>query len=551
MTKPKLKCAVYTRKSTDEGLDQEFNSLDAQWEACGAFVKSQIGEGWSLNKKRYDDGGVSGGTLERPALQELLEDIRLGRVDVVVVYKVDRLTRSLADFAKLVELFDTHQVSFVSVTQAFNTTSSMGRLTLNVLLSFAQFEREVTAERIRDKIAASKKKGMWMGGSVPLGYDVREKKLIINQAEAKTVRTIFDLYRNHKNVRVVQVETEKLGLLTKARGPGDGGRNTPKPFQRGPLYHLLSNPLYVGKVQHKEHTYEGEHDAIIEQTVWQEVQEILATNCREGKIRRRAKHPALLAGVLFDESGEKLSTDHANKNGRRHRYYISTPHSVRSSFGTPIRIPATELETAVFQATSTFLQDQHQLSHHFPELTADQLEAVSVRAQDLSSRITDSLQNNRRETILKVFDRITFREDSISISLRKECLLDEITSDTIEFTNPIQIKRRGVSAKLVLHAPNTNNRQPDPTLIRLVAQSIKWFDDLKSGNALSITEIAHRDQMDRNEISRLLPLAFLAPDLVEQILKGEHPVSLTANRLKRISNLPMDWQAQRNLFASF
>ena len=313
MTKQKLRCAVYTRKSTDEGLDQEFNSLDAQWEACSTYVKSQVGEGWSLNNKRYDDGGISGGTLERPALQNLLEDIRLGRVDVVVVYKVDRLTRSLADFAKLVDLFDEHQVSFVSVTQAFNTASSMGRLTLNVLLSFAQFEREVTAERIRDKIAASKKKGMWMGGSVPLGYDVQDKKLIINQAEANTIRTIFDLYRRHRNVRVVQVETGMLGIRTKARGPGDGGRNKAKPFQRGHIYHLLSNSLYLGKVQYQNEIYEGENEAIIDQDVWDEVQAILASNCREGKIRRRSKHPSLLAGLLFDETGGKLTTSRANK----------------------------------------------------------------------------------------------------------------------------------------------------------------------------------------------------------------------------------------------
>ncbi len=550
MKMQKLKCAVYTRKSTDEGLDQEFNSLDAQWEACSAYVKSQIGEGWSLNNKRYDDGGISGGTLERPALQSLLEDIRLGRVDVVVVYKVDRLTRSLTDFAKLVELFDEHQVSFVSVTQAFNTTSSMGRLTLNVLLSFAQFEREVTAERIRDKIAASKKKGMWMGGSVPLGYDVQDKKLIINHAEAKTVRTVFDLYRKHRNVRLVQEETERLGLRTKARGQGDGGRTSASSFQRSHIYHLLSNPLYLGKVKHKKEIYQGEHDAIIEQTVWEEVQEILAKNCREGKVRIRAKNPSLLTGLLFDDSGERLSADHANKNGKRHRYYKSPSNSLRTSIDTALRIPAAEVETAVIRATSEFLNDERELSNYFAELDTDQFPALTARAKEIASRLAENQVVNGRSLAIEVFDRIVINQDSLSISIRKECLVGEPISESIEFVHPTKIKRRGVSAKLILENTNASNSQPDENLIRLVAQSVKWFDELKSGEANSIADIATRDQVDRNEISRLLPIAFLAPDLIEKILKGDHPISLTANRLKRMSNLPMDWQEQRNLFAS-
>ncbi len=550
MSKCKLKCAVYTRKSTDEGLNQEFNSLDAQWEACSAYIKSQAGEGWSLIKKRYDDGGISGGTLERPALQSLLEDICLGRVDVVVVYKVDRLTRSLADFAKLVELFDGHHVSFVSVTQAFNTTTSMGRLTLNVLLSFAQFEREVTAERIRDKIAASKKKGMWMGGSVPLGYDVQDKKLIINQAEARTVRTIFHLYQKHQNVRLVQAEAETLGLRTKARGPGDGGRNSAKRFQRGHIYHLLSNPLYLGKVQHQNEIYEGEHEAIIDQNVWDEVQSVLATNCREGKIRKRSKHPSLLAGLLFDETGEKLTTSHANKNGRRHRYYVSATNSVGTAVGAPFRVPASEVEDAVLSAAARFLLDERALSEKFHQLSTADFRQLCIRAKDAATDIQDGAPANQRQMALNLFHRITIRHDALSILIRKEYLLDEIADETIELVEPIEIKRRGVGMKLALH--NQNERVPriDPPLIKLVAQSTKWFDDLKSGKATSISEIASRDKMDRNEVSRLLPIAFLAPDLVEKILNGQQPVSLTANRLKRMSNLPLDWQEQRALFAS-
>ena len=271
----RLRCAIYTRKSHEEGLEQEFNSLDAQREACAAYIASQRQEGWMELATSYDDGGISGATMERPALQRLLKDVADGRIDVVVVYKVDRLTRSLADFAKIVEIFDARQVSFVSVTQAFNTTSSMGRLTLNVLLSFAQFEREVTGERIRDKIAASKRKGMWMGGLPPLGYDVNARKLIVNAVEAMTVRHIFQRYRELQSVRLLQLELAAAGIVSKVRqtagegGPYRGGR----PLARGALYLMLSNRIYRGEITHKGDAYPGEHAPIIEQD---------ALGCRSG-----------------------------------------------------------------------------------------------------------------------------------------------------------------------------------------------------------------------------------------------------------------------------
>jgi DNA invertase Pin-like site-specific DNA recombinase len=275
------RCAIYTRKSSEEGLDQVFNSLEAQHEACDAYIRSQHHEGWVLARTRYDDGGFSGGSLERPALQRLLADIAAGRVDVVVVYKVDRLTRSLADFARLVEIFDAQGVSFVSVTQQFNTTSSMGRLTLNVLLSFAQFEREVTGERIRDKIAASKKKGMWMGGIVPLGYDASERTLVINQAEAETVRGIFALYRELDCVRRLKQEADRLGLRTKRRTTANGTECGGKPFSRGHIYKLLSNPIYVGQIAHKGEFYPGQHPALIDTETWTAVRDQLTTNARD------------------------------------------------------------------------------------------------------------------------------------------------------------------------------------------------------------------------------------------------------------------------------
>ena len=269
---PVRRCAVYTRKSSEEGLEQDFNSLHAQREACEAFIKSQAGEGWKLIKTAYDDGGYSGGTIERPALQRLLADIRAGLIDVVVVYKVDRLTRSLADFARMVELFDAQGVSFVAVTQQFNTTTSMGRLTLNVLLSFAQFEREVIGERIRDKVAASKRKGIWMGGTLPIGYDVRERKLVVNESEAKIVRHIFERYLELGTVRLLKRDLDRRGIVSAAKASRKGNIRGGKSFSRGALYSLVSNPIYVGEIRHRSERHPGQHEAIVSRELWERVQ---------------------------------------------------------------------------------------------------------------------------------------------------------------------------------------------------------------------------------------------------------------------------------------
>src|SRR5438874_4656268 len=300
------RCAIYTRKSSEEGLDQEFNALAAQREACEAYIRSQQHEGWVLARTRYDDGGFSGGKLERPGLQTLLADIQAGRIDIVVVYKVDRLTRSLADFARLVEVFDAESVSFVSVTQQFNTTSSMGRLTLNVLLSFAQFERDVTGERIRDKITASKKKGMWMGGNVPLGYDASERTLVINPAEAETVRRIFALYRKLGCVRRVKEEADRLGLQTNCSTTANGATRGGKPLSRGHIYAVLSNPIYTGQIAHKGELYPGQHRALIDAVTWAAVRDQVAGNGSDHRRQARAAEPSLLAGLLVDARGQRL-----------------------------------------------------------------------------------------------------------------------------------------------------------------------------------------------------------------------------------------------------
>lgn len=371
----RLRCAIYTRKSSDEGLEQEFNSLHAQREACEAFIASQRHEGWHVLSTHFDDGGYSGGTMERPALQRLLSDIGAGKVDIVVVYKIDRLTRSLFDFAKIVEAFDAKGVSFVSITQQFNTTTSMGRLTLNVLLSFAQFEREVIAERVRDKIAASKKKGMWMGGTVPLGYDAVNRKLRINEEEAKTVRLLFELYLKLGSVRRLEAECQRLGLRTKLRTLLDGRQCGGTAFSRGHLYLIISNPIYVGRIPHRGQSYEGEHEAIIDAEMWDKVRVQLATNARRKRGRTSSKHPSLLAGLLFTAEGIRFTPSHAVNHGRRYRYYVErlllTAEEHKRASGAPQlnnsrngvqtkgwRLPAHEMEQLVLKRVGTLLRDR-------------------------------------------------------------------------------------------------------------------------------------------------------------------------------------------------
>src|SRR5438046_2769438 len=363
------RCAIYTRKSSEEGLEQEFNSLQAQCEACEAYIRSQRHEGWVSARTRYDDGGFSGGNMERPALQRLLADIQVGRIDIIVVSKVDRLTRSLADFARLVEIFDAQGVSFLSVTQEFNTTSSMGRLTLNVLLSFAQFEREVTGERIRDKIAASKKKGMWMGGYVLLGYDASERTLVINPAEAETVRRIFALYLEFGCVRRVKEEADRLGLRTKRSMTASGTERGGKLFSRGHIYTLLSNPTYVGQIAHKSQLYPGQHPALIDAETWIVVQDQLATNACEHRRKAHATEPSLLAGLLFDARGERLTPSHAVKKGRRYRYYISTVliTDAGADRAQGWRLAAREIEGAVIRILSDALTSPARLVERFDE----------------------------------------------------------------------------------------------------------------------------------------------------------------------------------------
>jgi DNA invertase Pin-like site-specific DNA recombinase len=413
----KVRCAVYTRKSSEEGLEQEFNSLDAQRESCEAYIASQKAMGWLLVPNRYDDGGVSGGTLDRPALKRLLADIEAGRVDVVVVYKIDRLSRALMDFAKLVEVFDRNNVTFVSVTQSFNTTTSMGRLTLNILLSFAQFEREVIGERIRDKVAASRKKGIWMGGFVPLGYDVKNRKLMVNEAEAKKVRMIFERFARLGSATI---------LVRQLRGEGVTGKQR-KLVDKGYVYKLLNNRVYIGLAVHKGTAYPGEHEAIVSQALWDRVHSILAESPRRRGARNRAQTPALLKGLIFGPTGYAMTPTHTRRGGKLYRYYVSTDALKRDAENCAVRrIPAAEIERAVVDQLRVLLRSPEILVRTWrvarkssPDISEDDVRIALERFEPLWDELFPAEQ---ARIVRLLVERVDIGADGADIRLRTEGL---------------------------------------------------------------------------------------------------------------------------------
>ena len=567
----RLRCAVYTRKSSEEGLEQAFNSLDAQREACEAYIKSQAGEGWHLIRTRYDDGGVSGGTMDRPALQQLLADIRARKVDTVVVYKVDRLTRSLADFAKIVEVLDTHGISFVSVTQQFNTTTSMGRLTLNMLLSFAQFEREVTGERIRDKIAASKRKGMWMGGFVPLGYDAKDRTLVINEAEAETVRAVFRLYLEHGNVRRVKEEADRLGLATKVRPAEDGRMRGGRPLSRGYIYKLLGNPIYVGRIAHKGEVYEGQHAPIIDAKTWDAVQAKLASNAHDRRAGIRAAEPSLLAGLLHDERGNRLSPSHAVKNGARYRYYVSQAvlQHRDGEAGSVIRVPAREIEELVAARIAALLKDSGKVIDELGEsLSPRDQERLIVAARKQAERWQRMSASEQRAFIMGVVASVTVGGEEIRIVLRRSALRHALlgdessmrtasadrgqagapaNGDELTLRVPARLKLCSGEMRLVIPPGHVRELRPRPnaTLIKALARAYGWKEKLFSGQAPSIQTIAKAEGVTPRYVGRIMRLAFLAPDIVEAIIDGYQPANLELERLMK--GVPIGWNEQRRV----
>jgi len=555
------RCAIYTRKSSEEGLEQDFNSLDAQREACAAFIKSQKHEGWTLVAASYDDGGFSGGTLERPALKRLLNDIGAGKVDVIVVYKVDRLTRSLADFAKIVEVLDAEEASFVSVTQQFNTTTSMGRLTLNVLLSFAQFERDVTGERIRDKIAASKKKGLWMGGLPPLGYDARDRQLVVNEREAEVVRHIFRRYAAVGSVRVLKQELDTGGVVSKLRASPTGRQWGGQPLARGALYRMLQNRIYVGDTVHKDQSYPGEHSAIIDSSLWDDVQRRLRNNRTENADGTRAADPSLLAGLLHDERGERMTPSHAVKRGTRYRYYVSRSLVTGSRSMSPqgCRIPAGEIESVVARRLCAFLSERSAVFEAIRSLVHDASRQGQLMdaATDLARRWADLAPSEQRAGLRALISRIDIRADHIDIELALERLPEVLHPAPLEpptgasdgpgnrltLSVPARLARAGLGTKLIVDGEQS--AEPDPTLIKLVLKAETLRTMLMTGGVASIEEIAKRQGVTSSYVTRLLRLAFLAPDITAAILHGRHSPELTGATLLRHSRLAFDWGRQR------
>ena len=545
------KCAIYTRKSSAEGLEQDFNSLDAQRESCEAFVKSQRHEGWQCKQTRYDDGAYSGGTLNRPALSQLLDDITKGDVQVIVVYKVDRLTRSLADFAKLIELFDKHEVSFVSVTQQFNTTSSMGRLTLNVLLSFAQFEREITGERIRDKLAASKKKGMWMGGHVPLGYDVEDRKLLVNPVDMKTVEMIFTQYLALGNMKALKQHLDSEGITSKTRINRNGNTSGGNPLSRGGLYKMLNNPIYRGLIRHKDKTYAGMHKSIVDEVTWDNVQALLAKNHWAACHGLRAKHPSLLAGKLFDDRGYSMSASHAVKNGKRYRYYTSQAilKQIPEKAGSLPRIPAAEVELAATKTLNALLTNPLQLSKAISE-TVEEMDICKRRAAELIKKIS-----GHPDVLRSLLDKLTLSDKKIILSISLTSLRAALdlkppeTDSAFELLEKIQIQRCQGETKLILADTSSGDTQSvNPPLIKGIARAHAWNQMLMMNEVASIKELANREGISIRYVCRLLPLAKLAPDIIKTILDGHQHPGLTLNALCDLA--PANWSKQHQALAA-
>ena len=547
-----VRCAVYTRKSTDEGLEQEFNSLDAQREAGSAYILSQRHEGWIEVANRYDDGGYSGGNMERPGLKRLLADIASGKVDTIVVYKVDRLTRALTDFARIVEVLDARGASFVSVTQSLNSTTSMGRLTLNVLLSFAQFEREVTGERIRDKIAASKRKGMFMGGPVPIGYDVKDRKLTINEEEARTVRHIFTRYAELGSGREVIEELRAAGYRTKLRQVG-GRAVGGIPFERGVLFHLLANPIYIGKVVHKDAEHAGEHEPIISDELWARVQQHIADNRVNRGRARNSQSTSLLAGILRDGHGRRMTPSHAVKNGRRYRYYITHASELRPGAPPAWRMPAQGVEAAVIDRLVVYFRDYREIAT-FAGVgsAAATIAALVQRASDAAQRLGDPVMTGA--VVAKLVTSIAMAREEIRIEVDRIALARMLETSKPEDTGPLLLSasamkvREGKATKLVLAESGHAAPERDAKLVALLAEARLARDFVLASPDRSIREIAVDQQRCRHRIAKLIRLSWLSPEIATAIAEGRQPKMLTAKKLLD-TEWPLAWAAQAMLIS--
>ena len=556
MSEEYVRCAIYTRKSSEEGLEQSFNSLEAQREACRAYVLSQKHEGWTVLANHYDDGGFSGGTMERPGLKQLLNDIRAGKIDTVVVYKVDRLTRSLTDFSKIIEIFDSHKVSFVSVTQHFNTTTSMGRLTLNVLLSFAQFEREITGERIRDKIAASKKKGMWMGGLVPLGYDCVDRQLVVNQAEANTVREIFRQYMRLGCVNKLKQFLEYKQIRSKIRTSSAGQTGGGATYSRGALYHLLNNRIYIGETVHRKESYVGQHRPIVPRELWNKVGARLRENNQAHRNGKSHSTPSLLSGKLFDSRGIRFTPTHSVKNGKRYRYYTSQT-VVRKAGSQPAitRFPAQELERFLLSQIHLMLQDPGKCTAGMKDESSK--DVAAERAKDLAKKWPTLEASKQHEFVSKILRRATIGQTTAWIEIDKTklftILLGQMSEgpppsrrervEILKLVGDFQILRRGSELRVV--APRGDSSclgERVPSLVKAVARARSWYERMVAGEVSTIGQLARKSGLTRRYVRRILQCANLSPQITEALFTGKHGLNLTLKEIMR--GVPLHWLEQ-------
>ena len=522
-----VRCAIYTRVSTEHGLDQEFNSLDAQYDAASAYIKSQAHAGWTLIRSRYDDGGYSGGSTDRPDLQKLLDDIRARKIDVIAVYKVDRLTRSLADFAKLVELFDAHGVSFVSVTQQFNTTTSMGRLTLNVLLSFAQFEREVTSERIRDKIAASKRKGIWVGGTLPLGYEIKDGKIAVVEEEAELVRSIFRRYLELGSVNELLRDLKERNIRTKTRLLSTGATRGGIPFGRGALYYVLSNHFYIGEVKYKNEILPGEQPPIMDRALFDAVrQKSLAQWSHRTIVRNKSDH--LLTGLLFDDAGYRMIPTHATIAGIRYRYYVSTPvlhgEAGTASAGSVSRVPAADIEDVIIKS----------LKEH---LAANQGKSA-----------TATLPSGDRGALAQLVAGIVVHKDTLIVRLKSDGADQASDSPDDPSLSILWHKPPSKRSRQILLPHNASRSDVRPEqferrarLVSAIARGRRWLDDVVSGRVTTVAQICTREKCSVRQVNMAISFAFLAPNLVKAAVEGRLPRGIGIERLR---DPPTEWSRQ-------
>lgn len=559
---PRIRCAVYTRKSSEEGLEQSFNSLHAQREACEAFIRSQKHEGWALVTTSYDDGGFSGGNMDRPALRALMADIGEGKVNTVVVYKVDRLTRSLADFAKIIEQFDARGVNFVSVTQQFNTTTSMGRLTLNVLLSFAQFEREVTGERIRDKIAASKAKGMWMGGTVPLGYDLRDRRLYVNSQEAECVREIFRQYLRLRTVPALTSYMRQSGVRTKIRirrNEKTGGGY----YSRGALYQLLRNHLYVGEIEHKGSIYQGQHEAILDRELWEQVQRLLDENRQGTRRRLRGSSGSILTGLLFGESGARYIPTSAHKSGRRYHYYTSQARIKGERNDRSMeRLPGPALEAAVTERILKFLQSPAEVLDAVKRLEASDIncDRILKNARQRASGWPSLTQAEKADLIRALLHRVVVHESSIELQLDIDSivrlLLEKPISEgvhnghaqTICLDVPFRHIPQGKALKLVIGNGGSDSSASKEAIARAIARARSWYELIIAGKATGLSDLARQHGLTHRYVKNIFPLAFLSPRSIELLLSCRDSQPRTLKSVK--GKVPICWGVQKSYFAN-